>query len=84
MLAIISFTLLGIWTAILGFINNTDWNENSDRESILDLHRQPQRFDVQLEAQQPEVICPVRETPIAPSETFEAFKNLWKEIIHGV
>lgn len=80
MLALISFTLLGLWTAILGFINNTPWEDNSAAESVFSLKlRRRNVRDQQLEA-----ISAASENQIAPSETFEAFKNLWKEIVYGV
>lgn len=79
MLAIISFTILGIWTAILGFLNNTDWREYLIKESNTHLHG-PSRT---LPAQEPEAKLIAKETSNRSTEISEAFKNLWHEIVCG-
>lgn len=72
MLAIISFTLLGLWTALLGIVNHSIRETTSLTEKTFDQKR-PQKN---------EAICADTKNSIEPSKTLEAFKNLWKEIFY--
>lgn len=80
MLTLISFVTLGIWTALLGFMNNTVGREISFTKTTHDLHLPP----IKSIDQDPKTHKSEIEILITPSETLKAFKNLWKEIFYGV
>lgn len=82
MLAIISFTLLGIWTLILGIINNCDFSISKEPSQKVKASIAAEPVRQQATIQEP-ASTTVQVELDNPSEIAKAFQNLWKQIIHG-
>lgn len=79
MLALISFTLLGIWTSILGVANHSEQFQSSGKE--MNLESLPVTKSDGALGRGVALVDAVIQEPQA--KVSEAFLNLWKEIIEG-